>query len=109
GFLFCRGKPGAGPVAAAAETVPGRGEGPAPRRLAEPPPETRPAPKPEPKEEVKPAPKPEPGVQKSAAHEIAELCAQGRWREARAKLAAVFVSPLSDPDPRDPARRASHL
>ena len=108
-FMFFRGKSGAEPVAAAAETVPGRGEGPAPRRLAEPPPETRPAPKPEPKEEVKPAPKPEPGVQKSAAHEIAELCAQGRWREARAKLAPLFVSPLSDPERLELARRGIEI
>src|SRR5204862_375579 len=54
-------------------------------------------------------PPPPPTVQKSAVHEIEELCAQSHWREARAKLAPLFVSPLSDPERLELARKGIEI
>ena len=104
-FAFFRGKANPSEPSAAASAAE-----PAVTRSAPPEP-----PKPEPrKEEPRPAPKAEPApppapVQKSAAHEIEELCAQGHWREARAKLAPLFVSPVSDPDRLELARKGLEI
>ena len=65
-------------------------------------------PAPEPRPEPKPAPPPPP-AQKSAVHEIEELCAQGHWREARARLAPLFASPLSDPERLELARKGIEI
>jgi hypothetical protein len=102
-FAFFRGKPNpTEPVAAAAAAAV------ADVRKTEP----APAPAPEPsKPEPKAAPKvePPPPVQKTAVHEIEELCAAGRWREARAKLAPLFVSALSDPERLELARKGMEI
>jgi hypothetical protein len=113
-FAFFRGKSGAGePVsaAAAAELVPVKKMEPAPETFR---PEPKTAPKLEPRDEPKPAPKveappPPPPVQKSAAHEIEELCAQAKWREARAKLVSLFVSPVTDPERLELARKGMEI
>jgi L,D-transpeptidase-like protein/LysM domain-containing protein len=102
---FFRGKP-----ADAAPPAPA----PAPEQVAKA--ALAPAPAPEPvkqppdkKETPKVEPAPPAPVQKSAVHEIEELCSQSRWREARAKLAPLFGSPLSDPERLDLARKGIEI
>jgi len=104
-FAFFRGKPNpTEPVAsAAAAVVDVRRSEPAPAPAPEPP---KTDPKPAPKSDPPPPPPP---VQKSAVHEIEELCATGRWREARAKLSPLFVSALSDPERLELARKGIEI
>ncbi len=105
-FAFFRGKSNPTepvPSAAAAEVAVMRAEPPA---IINPEP-----PKVEPKVEKKPPPPPPPPppVQKSAVQEIEELCAAGKWREARAKTAPLFLSPLSDPERLEIARKGVEM
>ncbi len=77
-------------------------------------PPVEPAPPPvERKEEPKappPPPKPEPvAARPSPLHEIEELCAQNRWREARAKLAPLFAGDVSDADRAALARKGIEI
>jgi hypothetical protein len=82
---------------------------PAPPTAAEPsPPRPAAAPIVEPPPPVPVAFQPPP-VPKGPLHEIEELCAQGRWREARARLAPLFLSPLADSDRTELARRGLEI
>jgi hypothetical protein len=69
----------------------------------------KPAPPPPKVEPSLAPPPPPPPVQKTAIQEIEELAATGKWREARAKLAPLFVSPLSDPERLDLARKGLEI
>lgn len=109
----------AGPAAAAVAEPPAAKPEPGPAEFSLPRPEP---PAPAPREEARPGPAPRfeapPPVPvafdpapapKGPAHEIEELCAQGRWREARAKLAPLFVSAISDPDRTELARKGLEI
>jgi lipoprotein-anchoring transpeptidase ErfK/SrfK len=96
-FAFFRHKP----QPAAAPAAPAVVTAPAPKLEA--PPAVVEAPKPEPKVEPRKVAAPPPVAvsftpppAKSLRTEIDELIAAGKWRDARAKVAAAFSGPLSD-------------
>jgi len=108
-FAFFRHKPqqaapAAPAPAVAASTSLGTGAAPAPAPKVQAPPVVVEAPRPEPpKAEPKKAPAPPPVAvsftpppPKSLRTEVDELIAAGKWREARAKVAAAFSGPLGD-------------
>ncbi len=51
----------------------------------------------------------EPPAPRNPSGEIADLMAEGRWREARARLASIFTGPLSDTERADLAARGMEI
>jgi hypothetical protein len=100
-FAFFRPRPAqhaapAAPAVAAAPAAPAPRVEPAPAVIVDAPKVE--APKPEPKKVAAPPPVPvvfTPPV-KALKTEIEEMIADGRWRDARAKVAAVFGGPIGD-------------
>jgi len=121
-FAFFRAKPGPAVAPSVAErpAAPAGPEAAAPERKAE---EAKPAPskveaveKPEPPPPVQarfePAPSKVEGpapAQKTAIQEIDALCAEGKWREARAKLAPLFAAPCVDLERVELARKGIEI
>jgi hypothetical protein len=115
-FAFFRGKssPTEPIPAASAQSHPS-----APAAHGAPPPVVRtpapevapPAPEPPKAAPKAPAPPPPPAVPpaRSAVYEIEELCAAGKWREARAKLAPLFVSAVPDSERSELAKKGLEI
>jgi hypothetical protein len=103
--------PAGKPAPSAAEADPGRAKAaPAAAKASEPKAEEPrpPAVKPEPPPPV-PASFEAPAPQKTALQEIDALCAEGRWREARAKLAPLFAAPGPDLERVELARKGIEI
>jgi len=89
----------------AEEAAPAPAPAPAPKAPA-------PAPVPAVAKAEPPAPVParyEPPATRSASGEIDGFMAEGKWREARAKLSAVFSGPLTDPERADLAKKGMEI
>jgi hypothetical protein len=107
-FAFFRGKGLPTEPAPAAQAHVEVKSAPPPAPAPEPPkpvlPE-KPAPAPEPAPKAEPPPPPKP----SAVHEIDGLMADGKWREARLKVASLFASTLTDGERAELGRRGLEI